>query len=160
MEISCNTTKWESESHHKLKNVHEDRMSLRCFLIQTGRGPDPVEVSTIWRKVHSAQGAANREMIGWHWHHLAHLDMRGKKVSLVQHITSDEFYQFLTDAIIPKSEFNRFPGQNKTGISNRWKLQDKNIKILQWAMWDKNRPKVSGSAKHVCFIKHLFKTML
>jgi hypothetical protein len=49
-------------------------MPLWGFLIQASRRPDPIEVSAIRREVHSAHGAANGEVIGWHGHRLTYLE--------------------------------------------------------------------------------------
>lgn len=51
-------------------------MAFWCFLIEACRRPNPVEICTIWRKMHGGHSTANWEVIYWHWDYLTHLQDR------------------------------------------------------------------------------------
>lgn len=62
-------------THRQVKDIHEDRMAFLCLLVETGWGPDPIQVSSIWAEVQRGHAAAHREVMGWHGHNQAHLNI-------------------------------------------------------------------------------------
>lgn len=62
-------------THRQVKDIHEDRVAFLCLFIETGWGPDPVQIGSIRAEVQRRHAAAHRKVMGWHGHNLAHLKM-------------------------------------------------------------------------------------
>lgn len=73
---ATNSQKTPKFAYYKFKNIHKDRVAFWCFLIEACRRPNPVEICTIWRKMHGGHSTANWEVIYWHWDYLTHLQDR------------------------------------------------------------------------------------
>lgn len=69
-------------THRQMKDIHEDRMAFLRFLIEAGWWPDPVQVGSIWAEVQRGHAAAHREVMSWHGHNLAHLEMERRTLIL------------------------------------------------------------------------------